>query len=326
MKTLLVTVAVAGITFAARGGDGRIPIHQATTISQSGSYVLTRDLSISSGSAITITGNPTVIFDMAGHSIVSTAGNPIFNLNFSPSPGEWCGSFTLRNGEVKGNPQGISTPVGRHCPIDVRIEDVRFNNADVYVEDGSVVAIGNRFVNADLFVDANFTSPSAILEHNQIQLGAMIIFGMNAAQIRQNTIQSGSITVNGSDGQSSRQHIVEKNMVTDGSIVIGFAGSDGIENVAVVGNVTSGAIQVRMCHGCRVTDNVSSGCSSGSGIRLTETHGTLVEGNRVRGCAYGIEFDALSTDNVWRNNILRNNTAAVLNSGANNTDAGGNVF
>ena len=325
MKKLCVAIAAA-LALTARADEGRIPIYQATTISQSGSYVLTRDLSISSGSAITITGNPNVILDLAGHTIVSSSATAVFTLNFTSGFTSPCGSLTLRNGEVKGNGSGVTTVVGRQCQIDLKLEGMRFNNADVYVEDGSVSAISNRFYGSDLFNDANFTAPSALIEWNQFILGGITVFGNAVAQIRHNNLQSGSIVANGSDGFAATEHIIEANTLAGGGIQVGQSGTDGVVNLAVIGNVATGAIQVRTCQGFRIADNVISGCAGGSGITLVEGSKGLIEGNRVRGCTNGISFDSLSNDNAWRNNMLRNNTSAVLNNGLNNTDAGGNVF
>lgn len=317
---------------AALAGDGLIPIYQPITITTSGSYVVTRDFSITTGSAITILGNPQVSIDFAGHTIsaATTAGAVVSSNRQSAS--NPCQAVSLENGRivvatgVSGT--GFTTTVGEHppCMVDVRITNMTFDNAGVWAEDSRLTVLGSRFLKSSMNADANWAGAQARFEGNEVFSADVIAYGASVAQIRHNNIMSGSIVVNGSDGFGSLNHVIEGNTLSNGSIKVGLSGSDGAGQMMIVGNVLKGSIQVGSCIGSRIADNVVSGCSpGGSGIDLTGSSRALIEGNRVYGCTYGIALDASSAYNAYRNNMLRNNTTPVLNSGTGNTDNGGNI-
>jgi parallel beta-helix repeat protein len=329
-------VLSAALAFGASlavANDGRIPIYQPITISASGSYVVTRDFSITTGSAITILGNPQVSIDFAGHTIsAATTAGPVVTSNRQSATNP-CQSVSLQNGRivvatgVSGT--GFTTTAGEHppCMVDVRITNMTFDNAGVWAEDSRLTVLGSRFLKSSMNADANWAGAQARFEGNEVFSADVMAYGASVAQIRNNNILSGSIVVDGSDGFDSVNHIIEGNTLSSGSIKVGLSGSDGAGQMMIVGNVLKGSIQVGMCSGSRIAENIVSGCSpGGTGIQLSNgSSRALIEDNRVYGCTYGIEFDASSNYNAYRNNMLRSNTTPVLNSGTGNTDSGGNI-
>jgi parallel beta-helix repeat protein len=329
-RRVALALLASGAT-AALAGDGLIPIYQPITITTSGSYVVTRDFSITTGSAITILGNPQVSIDFAGHTIsaATTAGAVVSsNRQTASNP---CQAVSLENGRivvatgVTGS--GFSTTVGEHpaCLVDVRITNMTFENAGVWAEDSRLTVLGSRFLKSSMNSDANWAGAQVRFEGNEVFSADVLAYGASVAQIRHNNILIGSIVVDGSDVFDSANHIIEANTLSNGSIKVGQSHTLVTAQMMIVGNVLKGSIQVGACTGSRIAENIVSCSPGGNGIDLTQSTRALIEDNRIYGCTNGIEFDASSNYNAYRNNMLRNNTTPVLNSGTGNTDNGGNI-
>jgi hypothetical protein len=292
--------------------------------------VLTRDIKVTSGSAITIQGSLSVTFDLAGHSIISTSPSAVITIDVG-GPGDPCTALTLRNGSIAGSGAGLTTTFGHHCLVDVRVEHVAFNSASVYVEEGSLFVTSSRFTNSDLENEANGGEALvARIEDSDFENGSILLLGAGSAQIHHNTLQWGSIYAQASDGRSPVNHVIDANTIKQGAIRIRGGGvvSDSV-GVAITHNVvtstwSSSPISVETVAGVRIADNLI-GLSSLAGISLANTRDALIDNNRVWGCLSGIMFDTSSNDNAYRNNMLRNNTSAVLDNGTGNTDSGGNI-
>jgi hypothetical protein len=311
------------VSASVRAEDARIPIHEPTVITESGSYVVTQDFTATTGSAIKFLGDITVDIDFAGHT-VGAIGAPVIVVRERYEDG--CPSVTFRNGRVVGSGSGVwSVQLRRACVVEVDIIAMAFENADVWVEDGSLAVRSSRFVNSDMSSDANF---GGAFEDNAVLDGDIIAFGVIQGSIRRNVIRRGAIVVAGSDGFSSRSNVVEENIVSDGSIRIGEQGHDGVYDIVVKRNVVAGSVLVGDSYEPSIVENKISGCSSrGSGIIVTEfSRLGLFERNVLTGaCSFGIEFDDQTRGNLYRDNVVPRATCGlVLDNGLDNTDGGGN--
>src|SRR2546425_7444941 len=97
--------------------EARIPIFQPTTITQPGYYILTRDLSPASGTAITIQSDGVTV-DLNGRAI-----------NNAPSQGAIAvnGAFqnvTIRNGRLSGGNYGVNAAASAPGTVNLRVERV----------------------------------------------------------------------------------------------------------------------------------------------------------------------------------------------------------
>jgi len=321
IATIVLAFLALGTAFAA---EGKIPILAPIVITTSGSYVLAKDLTVASGSAITIKGNPTVVLDLAGHVIVSTAG-PAITIDRNGT--QTCASLTMRNGNIASAGIGVTTTGFPSCNLDVRIEGVRFRNADVYVEDGNLFVSSSRFVASDLTVDANFTGVTAQIYDNAFTSGGISVLGGTSVEVRHNTIWGGAIVAQASDGWDVVNNLIEGNAITYGGIEICPQGSEHAQGLVVARNVVWGAILVRNASGFRLSENTTKGCTEGgAAIDVVASARGLIEGNHTDACAYGLKIDADSVSNVYRGNIFKDSTLPVLDGGSSNVDAGGNVY
>src|SRR5262245_43476631 len=91
-----VLAAAALGTAGLYGDEGRIPISQPTTITQSGHYLLTRDIAAASGPGITIQAS-NVTLDLNGYKVSSSS--TLFNL---VQVADGSRDITVRNGRLQG--------------------------------------------------------------------------------------------------------------------------------------------------------------------------------------------------------------------------------
>src|SRR2546425_7019427 len=95
----LLGAAAAGTELVA--DEGRIPIFAPTTITRSGHYVLTRDISVSGGDVITVHANG-VGLDLVGHTI-SSASTASALVQVDPGVTD----VSIRNGRLSGGAYGV---------------------------------------------------------------------------------------------------------------------------------------------------------------------------------------------------------------------------
>ena len=101
--------------------EARIPIFQPTTITQPGYYVLTRDLSPASATAITIQAD-NVTVDLNGRAINSAPSQGAIAVN---------GAFqnvTIRNGRLLGGDFGVNAVASAPGTVNLRVERVETRN------------------------------------------------------------------------------------------------------------------------------------------------------------------------------------------------------
>ena len=100
---------VALVTVAPHAGDGRIQIWEPTTITQSGHYVVTRDITTSGQSVILIQPPATrVTLDLNGFTLTTDSSMTVISAGNAIND-----AHTIRNGTIVGGFNGISSTADR---------------------------------------------------------------------------------------------------------------------------------------------------------------------------------------------------------------------
>ncbi len=322
MQFTAALLAGAASIVAAGAAESRTPISAPATITASGTYVLTRDVTIDASHSFSITGG-TVTLDLNGHTIADPTGS--LNLVWVTNA-----QLTLRNGRLSGGANSIVLDASLAPATTADLDRLQIQNAKtgiyaagparltltnstvasqspavLVVEAGPSMQIritGNDLRSAGRAIELSGTTPvsGAVIENNTIVAGAegIVVAGQHeAASIRDNTVTSGSgsaIYAGGGGG-----HVVESNTVRRSAGV-------GIE-------VTSNFV--------RVLSNTVT-VAGNDGIRVWG-QGSAVESNLAGGCA-GSGFAIPGTGNVYRGNTSRGNSAGAYDVSNGNTDGGGN--
>jgi len=313
---IALTVAVLTAATSALGvlaDEGRIPLFQVTTITQPGHYVVTRNISVSSGSIFTISAND-VTLDLNGHLISSSIS--------SASMINILAGFTdieIRNGRISGGQFGIFSSDSPVAGIRMRIENVEIEGATVrgiridFAEHVDVLSC--RIANVGGGIEIGGGSSGAgpqdwtgTFVNNQIlnaQGHGMLLLRLTGGEIRGNILRNTGLAIGNTwvgiyvltSGAGNR--IVENEV---------SGGKRGIQ-VDTNGNLVAGNV---------VSNNVVDGI-------LVSGSNNLIDGNQIEGnTGCGISFSAGAT-HAYRNNMLRGNTGGTV-CGIANTDAGGNIF
>ena len=334
----LVAIGVA----TALADEGRVPIFQVTSISQPGTYVLTRNIGAMVGSAITIQAS-NVTLDLNGMTVTtSDAFAPIIQI------GDNFEGIHIRDGRLGGGSYVIFYGTGGgESPSTIWIENVEISQTGfegVYLTnlrqfEMTACKLHNLGGNGVLLVTGGGAFAGRIVGNQFTVMRGGIIVGSSNNLLIQDNVMSG-LSSYGINLGSSRASIVRGNTLIaasgngGGGIVTGSGG-----NLLIVDNFLDGftdGVSLGGGAGSRVSGNVIRNMwlinpTAGHGIGVGGTGGALrnlIEGNQIEGNAgCGIRFDATASSNVYRNNMLRGNTGgAVCNAGVGNTDAGGNVL
>lgn len=242
----ILVAAFFGVIFtgaALYAGDGKIPVHQAGTLSSSGYYYLTQD--ITSGSGIQV-GADNVTLDLNGHLLVST-GYGVY------SPGHT--NVRVTNGSISASNSGINIstlPAGAF----VQVDHVRIISAVNY---GIVVVGPSTGMKAQAIIEAN--TIVTVNPGNGIELDYL-----TGSRIQGNTVTS----IFKSSGNGIGISIISSlnSLVCDN--VCGGSGSYGIYLSSCTGfqvarntcaNDAHG-ILASSCNGCSFTWNTLSSNSS----------------------------------------------------------------
>jgi parallel beta-helix repeat protein len=336
-------------TTGALADEGRIPIFGPTTITQPGSYVVTRGISVASGDALTIATsgvsldlNGKAIHDDDASAAVIRIGGNVQNLH-------------IRNGQLDGGSYGIAADtVGSNT---LWLDDLTITGA---ASDGVMAPYAGYFeMHRCSFVslptngvNVSGGSPSTplrgIVENSRFidvaNYGLSVGFAAGF-QIRQNIFsnQGGqTITLGSGALLDAGGYVVEGNTLTSSPLSIGSVPTAGIvavsPGVLITNNLVTGYATgiVLSGGGGRLVGNiVRAGVAvqpgTGNGVYLGGTPGAthvMIEDNEIEGNGgCGIRLFSTATGNAYRNNMLRGNAGgAVCDSGTGNTDAGGNVL
>jgi len=351
LPTLFVLLMAAGHTLLA--DEGRIPIFQPTTITSTGSYVVTRDITVASGNVITIQASY-VTLDLNGKTLTIQSTVPEDTV-IGIGPG--ASNLRVRNGRVVGGWRGVANLLGGALGVlEVSkvsfsghgADAIRFQSADaVTVSECRFRKVGNSGVSIQ---SAALSSAAHIVgnDFSDVDNRAITLTNVRSVEVLNNVISNantGIETVYVSPplvpGGSSliQGNVIEAGsdiaLPADGILVYASVGAQ-LQAALVLDNVVSGfapGIEVHSGQGARISGNVvhrgvSTGLSNGDGILVFSGAQTLVEGNEVQGNAgCGLVFNAGTNANAYRNNMLRGNGGgAVCNTGVGTTDAGGNIL
>jgi Right handed beta helix region len=324
---------------------GKTPIHNQTTITQSGSYIVTRNITATSGPVITILADG-VELDLNGFTLTQLApGDPVILMSGTAcSGGKGC---ETKKGTTSGGSESIRDDAGPSRDMTVR--QVRTSSSS-----SSAIRIGNagKILIEDCdFVDpggaaVDLTGPTGSLgrvDFVRNRFGDVARAHADIKLLRMFGILSGNVLPvppapgpSGPSGaivvQASRGVLIEHNSIA--GTLAPAATVDGIHidaasvDVSVVDNVISGAPRngVRIeGQGNWITDNLINRCA-GPGVHVSGST-NVVDRNRIgHNTGNGIFFDNATGPHVYRANVLRGNTSAGVGGAPGNTDGGGNVL
>jgi len=338
--------------------EARIPIFQPTTITQPGYYILTRDLSPASVTAITIQAD-NVTVDLNGRAINSAPSQGAIAVN---------GAFqnvTIRNGRLLGGNYGVNAAASAPGTVNLRVERVEIGNTAF----AGVQVIGAGIIQ---LISCRITDSGGDATYIVAQTGGTAFTGQFIDNVIDNVGRFG-IDVGGGRGVEVRGNVITRfgtttprvfglilgsgyggggGNIVEGNVVRGSDDDIGIvvdvPNNLITNNVVSdmGSTGIGIlieADGNRIVGNVVS--TSNVGISALGGHSHFernhVEANRADGLsistgynlvdgnfsesngAFGLNFVS-GPGNAYRNNMLRHNTSGAVSGTA--TDAGGNIL
>ena len=346
MQAIRILCFVAGLVLCVlthvHADEGRKPIYQPVSITQSGTYVMTRDLSISTDTNIIDIAASNVTIDLNGRSLTSSSntasiiniGNGAYN------------NITIKNGYLNGGSSGVYSNSSTRIRIfldNLTIRDTASDAIDIqnirYVEISgckiispagyaiNLNGVDNTFpakINNNIITGANFTGISAT--------------GIQAGEIRGNTIliMGASTSYRGIyldtvSGLTAGGNLIAGNTISGSgnNLLPGIQITPDSANNSIIDNVIAEAyngIWIQSNNNLFRGNTVSA--HSGNGIGVAGLRNIIednqISGNGTGGSGFGIFFSG-GPSNAYRNNMLRGNASgAVYENG--NTDAGGNII
>jgi len=286
-RTVLAVTTIAACILAppAMAAGGRIPIYGQTTITSPGTYQVTRDFTVSSGTAIVVqTGNVTI--DLDGHTITSTdLSSPVIHANgFSP--------VRVSNGRI----------VGGHDGVRLEAFEGRFLAEDLYLSDqaGTAILVGGGgnsnhavIVGNTIHRPADYGIALSFLVGARIERNVVTLAGKDGVYVS----AVGNVSLRANNVANSNEaglHLVfATHAAAVGDNVFAFNGGSGI----LVGDTIP------------------------SSVRNNAIDGNLCESNQ----RYGLEFLPAATGNIYGRNRTPGNALGGVAPGAGNLDAGGNL-
>jgi len=356
---LLLTVAPA------MAREGMIPIHAATTITESGHYLVTRDIDLTAGAQIIVQAVD-VTLDLGGHTLWKPP-----TTSYVISIDAVASDVVIRNGRIVGGGGGVWRPATGN-PLRILLEDLEVvgGNADgVTINDATIaevrrcrildsgvsgiVVVAHNVGLAGHFADNTVDSPA----RHGIELR-----GLRGGIVRGNVVANHGTALAGMSGirislQSSTK--LGGNLVTGNTVRNGGPDAHGITILPeeASGNLVSnnvvtanGALGLSLASsGNHVVGNVARD-NGGTGFSLFSitgvSHNVLANNQAGENGTTGIDVwgsynairDNLSEgngsygitfttfhDSSYRDNMLRANGVAAVGGTGSGTDAGGNL-
>jgi parallel beta-helix repeat protein len=272
--TISVTVCLM-IAAPLIAGDGAVPIWEPTTITEPGKYILTRNITSSSGPVLFIDSANDVHLDLGGFTVLYT-GTSSYAIRATNT-----GSVTIRNGTVKV--QGTDHPVGVEL---VECTGYDLNHLNIEVSSpGSVTAIQAQASNG-------------VIRQNVIN-GGPVSVSDGAAQVVGNTVTNASNGIHVSTS-STIGVVVADNLVVDCGAGIVAAYTTGgtiarntVRGCSGVGIHMTGNPLVSGTHN-HIEGNVMTG--NGVGLKLDHSDENVYRGNTARGNT--VDFEDSGTGNT----------------------------
>ncbi|HEU5182442.1 MAG TPA: right-handed parallel beta-helix repeat-containing protein [Candidatus Polarisedimenticolia bacterium] len=334
--------------------EGRIPIYGPTTITQAGTYIVTRDFCFGQfavppcaaiGTGIDINANDVVV-DLNGHTL-SMLGSNAVGVRVTTSAATR--GIVIRNGRIvgDGSPNSNGIVSSGTNPVRLSIEDVTVRLAmgdcisiasaeQVVVERNSLEGCANALS----IIGSRFQG--RIVDNNVLDAAGhgMDLLGLEGGQVLGNRVKKFAQTSNAngiwlSDGG---KNLVQGNVITasgttganSNGILLDGAPTSSSNNVLRENTVTGVPYGIRAYSDeNRLERNLVTGGSQtgvwignvGNGAR------TMVEDNQIlsfTGCGL---FFVNTLSHVYRNNVIRNNGGGsdVCGFAAPITNGGGNI-
>ncbi len=335
MTTTRVRAALTGAVLAlaltvatpAHAAESRIPIAAPTTISASGTYVVTRDIASNGPPTLNIASGDVVI-DLNGHTLAQLNSGWINVLVATDA------HVTIRNGHVVGGMFGIGpnsqgSPGGALQLHDLEIRDTSSYAVSAATSQVIITGCAISGTGAGLFISANGSDAQVRVTGNTIRAGGMGVALQGDAQgvVRGAVIADNTISAPGSDatvviGAGAAGTLVRRNTIFAGSVYGIWSlggGGDVIEGNVVRGGSTYG-IYVSS-NGARVAGNTVTRAGQ-NGIEIDGQSSSVESNLSAENGNAGINI--AGTGNVHRNNTSRGNGSAAYVVYPGNTDGGGN--
>lgn len=292
-----VTIFTAGSTaFAA---EGRTPISACTTLTQSGSYLLTQNI-IADGTVcpcIQINAD-NVTLDLGGHSIQVTSTTGCNGIQSSGKTG-----ITVRNGLISGAYHGIflRAPGGY-----LRIEKMTIINVSFYgiLLEGDIVSPCSNYAHA--IVTDNIINQDPTSTTTQAGLALLCISG---ARVERNQIKD---IVKGISGGEIYNTLIAHNVIMNNNFE-GIKLSTGVRNI-LMNNVTTGngfpGISMRDNSKYNIVKGNNTSSNNIDGIRLISSTYNTIRENTSSNNENGINLAIGSTGNSIEWNYISNSTGS----------------
>jgi hypothetical protein len=302
--------AIGILTFVAMGfcscflvsgtnaNEGRRPLFEPTTISQSGSYVLTRDITIEMGPALIIDA-PQVTIDLNGKSIETPSSEDASLIEVSATVQR----LTIRNGHLTGGYWAIS---GGSTQLRLIADHLSVSEANgaIQVTARSVEIGVSTLATYQQALNLNASTIQVIgntIRHESIHANdwscGIALNGFDTAVLRDNTVECWAY-----NGQAV-------------SLVGNQPGSSVlIDHNTITGSGTGQGIS--MVSGALISNNSLTGFRTGA---INLSYGNTVINNRLSdagGLGSGISVNG--SDNVVRGNLVKNYYTGISVAGARN--------
>lgn len=313
-------------------GEGRRLIAEPTTISEPGTYVVTRDIAVTSGDVITVQASPVTI-DLNGKSL-SLSGSVGTAIRFRTSASTAAQPFLLvADGRLSGGLSAVRTEGDGDATVTLRGLEIESTSQDaIALRAGKVVLLDNRISRPgidgiDVTKPTSSADLSGVIANNVIQApGAAGIFVTDGDGLR---IEGNVIRAAGNDGIwcrfSQGARITGNAIEGSGDAGIEFTGSLAIINDNTVVNSGSSGISIgSSSRGNLIRGNVAAR-STGDGLVISSDRNLIDRNQLTDNQGYGLKFTSLALDNAYRGNMLRGNTQGSFFDEGDNRDEGDNL-
>ncbi|HUD72290.1 MAG TPA: right-handed parallel beta-helix repeat-containing protein [Dongiaceae bacterium] len=336
---LFVPILIAAGLVVTRADEGRIPLATAGSITTPGDYILTRDIAVSGGDALTIDAQYVTV-DLNEHRISSTStADPVIRI--SPTANH----VVIRNGRLSGGGFGVFS--NSTADLSLKMDRLAIDDVATFAIDIAgavrVELTDSRLQNNAGEVLIGGLAGGPVLGRvvgNTISQGLCLAVTQARGLLVSDNVFSGCASNGLQLGQSTTPgttfggNLVVHNTFTHcgiGLVMLDDSGGNLIKDNTFLANAT-GIIAKSAAN--RIEGNTffgsTSSASCGGGICVQGPR-NLIEGNAIGGssanCGINL-YGAAAIGNSYRNNMLRDNAlgGVCLNAGATATNDGGNIF
>lgn len=327
----LACLLLATLALPAFSDSARTPVYEGgTTLTQSGHYYLTRDITVSSGSVIYIDGTD-ITLDLNGFTLAYPGvANSVIYI--------WEGSqdITIKNGSLIGTSAGVKYD-SSIIPLRIRLENLTVRNANYgFLLTGlEFVEILNCHISNIAFtgiyafnVNDGFRGRFIGNRIDEVGDNGMYIRGLYSGRVQKNEVNitggNGIEITSLSAPNPSSSNLIEDNVINRATLSgIRIYSPGCILRRNISSNCLENGFYIWISPGCTVAENLARN-NTLAGFVFNSSNSALVDNNQSNANgSFGLYFVG-STTAAYRNNMLRDNASAAVNGTA--TDAGGNIL